>query len=56
MVLGRKKKAQQRRRLKIAIEQFCCILAKQIANAFWRSPWRYYVSKIWKAKNQKSDL
>ena len=34
MVLGRNKKAQQRRRSKIEIEQFCYLLAKQIANAF----------------------
>jgi hypothetical protein len=38
MALGRNKKAQQRRRSKIEIEQFCCLLAKQIANAFGVHP------------------
>ncbi|MGA2526586.1 MAG: hypothetical protein ABSF79_08225 [Smithellaceae bacterium] len=32
--LGRIEKAQQRRRSKIEIEQFCYLLAKQITNAF----------------------
>jgi hypothetical protein len=34
MSFGRNKKAQQRRRSKIEIEQFCSLLAKQIASAF----------------------
>jgi hypothetical protein len=34
MVLGRKKKAQQRRRLKIEIKQNCSLLAGQIYNVF----------------------
>jgi len=34
MVFGRKKKAQQRRRLKIEIKQNCSLLARQIYNVF----------------------
>ena len=38
MVLGRNKKAQQRRRSKIEIKQICSLLVKQIANAFGVHP------------------
>ncbi len=38
MALGKKKKAQQRRRSKIKIEQICCLLAQQIANIFGVDP------------------
>jgi hypothetical protein len=38
MVLGRNKKALQRRCSKTEIEQFCCLLVKQIVNTFGVHP------------------
>jgi len=38
MALKRNNKTQQRRRSKVEIEQFCCLLAKQIVNTFGVHP------------------